>query len=170
MRSLRHNAAPGGFVQKRIDVALESFHRTTTATARRPGSVRIDWHESLAAAVWARSFSQNETTTSIAPRWPSNWCDRGWIPSSSARFRRERQTLARLQHPNISRLLDGGTPTTASVHRHGASTVPDHDVCSAAQAGSRGPAATVSGGLLGGRLRASQLHHPSRPEARQHPG
>ena len=26
-----------------------------------------------------------------------------------ARFRRERQTLARLQHPNISRLLDGGT-------------------------------------------------------------
>src|SRR4029079_10613046 len=26
-----------------------------------------------------------------------------------ARFRRERQTLARLQHPNISRLLDGGS-------------------------------------------------------------
>jgi tRNA A-37 threonylcarbamoyl transferase component Bud32/tetratricopeptide (TPR) repeat protein len=26
-----------------------------------------------------------------------------------SRFRRERQTLARLQHPNISRLLDGGT-------------------------------------------------------------
>jgi serine/threonine protein kinase len=29
-----------------------------------------------------------------------------------ARFRRERQTLARLQHPNISRLLDGGTTDT----------------------------------------------------------
>lgn len=34
----------------------------------------------------------------------------GWVtPSLEARFRRERQILARLKHPNIASLLDGGT-------------------------------------------------------------
>jgi eukaryotic-like serine/threonine-protein kinase len=31
-----------------------------------------------------------------------------WGPSTAARFRAERQVLARLSHPNIARLLDGG--------------------------------------------------------------
>ena len=35
-------------------------------------------------------------------------------------FRRERQILASLEHPNIARLLDGGTTTDGSpVYRHG---------------------------------------------------
>ena len=69
------NAAPGGFVQKRIDVALDRSIARAQPPARRLESVRIDWYESLAAAVWARSFS-------IAPRWLSHWCDTGWIRSS----------------------------------------------------------------------------------------
>lgn len=35
-------------------------------------------------------------------------------PESSAQFRRERQILADLQHPNIARLLDGGTTETGA--------------------------------------------------------
>ena len=78
--------------------------------ARRRGSVRTDWCESLAAAAWAPSFSRNETTkqyhAKVAVKLVRPGMDTEFI---LARFRRERQTLARLQHPNISRLLDGGT-------------------------------------------------------------
>src|SRR5262249_29874548 len=36
--------------------------------------------------------------------------DRGWLaPRALERFRQERQFLAGLDHPNIARLLDGGT-------------------------------------------------------------
>ena len=89
-----------------------------------------------------------------------------------ARFEAERQALALMDHPNIARVLDGGTssggrpyfvmdlvkgvPITALLRR-----APPH---AAAAAG------TVHPGLPGGAARASEGHHPPRLEALQRAG
>ena len=105
-----HNAAPGGFVQKRIDVALESFHRTSTAAAApaRVGPYRLvrELGRGGMGAVFLAERDDDEYRAKVAVKLVRPGMDTEFI---LARFRRERQTLARLHHPNISRLLDGGT-------------------------------------------------------------
>ena len=175
MRSLlaSHNAAPGGFVQKRIHVALESFHQTSTAasTPARVGPYRLvrELGRGGMGAVFLAERDDDEYRAKVAVKLVRPGMDTEFI---LARFRRERQTLARLQHPNISRLLDGGTT--------------DHGLPYIVMEYIDGPWITTYAaqhklgvearlrlfldGLLGGRLCASQLHRPSRPEAGQHPG
>ena len=105
-----HHAAPGGFVQKRINVALESFHQTSTAasTPARVGPYRLvrELGRGGMGAVFLAERDDAEYHAEVAVKLVRPGMDTEFI---LARFRRERQTLARLQHPNISRLLDGGT-------------------------------------------------------------
>ena len=105
-----HNAAPGGVVQKRIHVALESFQRTSTAasTPARVGPYRLvrELGRGGMGAVFLAERDDDEYRAKVAVKLVRPGMDTEFILS---RFRRERQTLARLQHPNISRLLDGGT-------------------------------------------------------------
>ena len=105
-----HQAASGGFVQKRIDVALESFQRTSTAasTPARVGPYRLvrELGRGGMGSVFLAERDDDEYRAKVAVKLVRPGMDTEFI---LARFRRERQTLARLQHPNISRLLDGGT-------------------------------------------------------------
>jgi eukaryotic-like serine/threonine-protein kinase len=104
-----HNAAPGGFVQKRIHTALESFHRTSSASPlARVGAYRLvrELGRGGMGAVFLAERDDDEYHAKVAVKLVRPGMDTEFI---LARFRRERQTLARLQHPNISRLLDGGT-------------------------------------------------------------
>ena len=56
---------------------------------------------SVYLAVREEDFSKKVAVKVIPPLFDS--------PENAANFRRERQILARLEHPNIARLLDGGT-------------------------------------------------------------
>jgi hypothetical protein len=104
-----HNAA-GGFVQKRIHVALESFHRTSAAAGApsRVGPYRLvrELGRGGMGAVFLAERDDDEYRAQVAVKLVRPGMDTEFILS---RFRRERQTLARLEHTNISRLLDGGT-------------------------------------------------------------
>jgi eukaryotic-like serine/threonine-protein kinase len=104
-----HNAARGGFVQKRIDVAIEWFHRTSTVSVpARVGPYRLvrELGRGGMGAVFLAERDDDEYRAKVAVKLVRPGMDTEFI---LARFRRERQTLARLEHPNISRLLDGGT-------------------------------------------------------------
>jgi eukaryotic-like serine/threonine-protein kinase len=105
-----HHAVPGGFVQKRIQFAVESFHRTSAAasTPARVGPYRLirELGRGGMGAVFLAERDDEEYRAKVAIKLVRSGMDTVFI---LARFRRERQTLARLQHPNISRLLDGGT-------------------------------------------------------------
>jgi eukaryotic-like serine/threonine-protein kinase len=105
-----HKAAPGGFVQEKIKNAVISFHEMRVAEhqATRIGPYRLIrelGHGGMGTVFLAeRDDKQYKATVAIKLVRPG--MDTEFI---LARFRRERQTLARLQHPNIAHLLDGGT-------------------------------------------------------------
>ena len=108
-----HNAAPGGFVQERIKNAVTSFFETSL---QGPQPVRVGPYRLIRelgrggmGAVFLAERDDDEYHASVAIKLVRPGMDTEFI---LARFRRERQTLARLQHPNISRLLDGGTTDT----------------------------------------------------------
>ena len=105
-----HRAAPGGFVQHRINCALSLFVETTNA-AEHP--VRIGPYRLIRKLgrggmgdVFLAERDDEQYQARVAIKLVRPGMDTDFI---LARFRRERQTLARLQHPNISRLLDGGS-------------------------------------------------------------
>ena len=105
-----HHDLPGGFVQKRIQFAVESFHRTSEVAGPPPrvGPYRLirELGRGGMGAVFLAERDDEEYRAKVAIKLVRPGMDTAFI---LARFRRERQTLARLQHPNISRLLDGGT-------------------------------------------------------------
>jgi serine/threonine protein kinase len=105
-----YNASPGGFVQDRIHGALESFYRTAVSGAMPPrvGAYRLvrELGRGGMGTVFLAERDDDEYHAKVAIKLVRPGMDTDFI---LARFRRERQTLARLQHPNISRLLDGGT-------------------------------------------------------------
>ena len=87
------------------------------------------------------------------------------------RFLAERQILARLRHPNIARLVDGGVtvwgqPWFAMEYVDGA---PITDYCDAPTPRRRRAAAAVRGSVPRGPPRAPESGGPSRPQAFQHP-
>jgi eukaryotic-like serine/threonine-protein kinase len=107
-----HKAAPGGFVQQKIKNAVVSFHEMQLALTQtaRVGPYRLTrelGHGGM-GTVFLAERDDDQYKASVAIKLVRPGMDTEFI---LARFRRERQTLARLQHPNIARLLDGGTTT-----------------------------------------------------------
>jgi eukaryotic-like serine/threonine-protein kinase len=104
-----HNAG-GGFLQHRIENALAVFHETSVAGTQpaRVGPYRLirELGRGGMGTVFLGERDDDEYHARVAVKLVRPGMDTEFI---LARFRRERQTLARLQHPNISRLLDGGT-------------------------------------------------------------
>jgi eukaryotic-like serine/threonine-protein kinase len=104
-----HRAAPGGFFQERIGNALASFRETSVGThPARVGPYRLirELGRGGMGTVFLAERDDDQYVARVAVKLVRPGMDTEFIV---ARFRRERQTLARLQHPNISRLLDGGT-------------------------------------------------------------
>ena len=104
-----HNAG-GGFLQHRIEKALASFYDTSVSGTQpvRVGPYRLirELGRGGMGTVFLAERDDDEYYAQVAVKLVRPGMDTEFI---LARFRRERQTLARLQHPNISRLLDGGT-------------------------------------------------------------
>ena len=89
-----------------------------------------------------------------------------------SRFKNERQILATLDHPNIARLLDGGT-TEEGVPYFVMELIegqPIDQYCDASQTDSHRAAETFPAGLLRSAVRAPATDRSSRPQARQHSG
>jgi eukaryotic-like serine/threonine-protein kinase len=105
-----HKAAPGGFVQEKIKNAVLSFHEMKLAVTQttRVGPYRLirELGRGGMGTVFLAERDDDQYKASVAIKLVRPGMDTEFI---LARFRRERQTLARLQHPNIARLLDGGT-------------------------------------------------------------
>src|SRR5262245_61680060 len=105
-----HRAAAGGFVQHRINHALLMFVETTNVAESpvRVGPYRLirKLGRGGMGDVFLAERDDEQYHARVAIKLVRPGMDTDFI---LARFRRERQTLARLQHPNISRLLDGGT-------------------------------------------------------------
>jgi tetratricopeptide (TPR) repeat protein len=105
-----HKAAPNGFVQDKIKNAVLSFHETrlalTQATHVGPYRLIRELGRGGMGTVFLAERDDDQYKASVAIKLVRPGMDTEFI---LARFRRERQTLARLQHPNIARLLDGGT-------------------------------------------------------------
>jgi len=105
-----HHAAPGGFFQQRVGHALASFYEASVASAHPPrvGPYRLirELGRGGMGTVFLAERDDDQYHARVAVKLVRPGMDTEFI---LARFRRERQTLARLEHPNISRLLDGGT-------------------------------------------------------------
>ncbi len=104
-----HDAAPGGFVQDRIKSVLASFNeagRDPEHTIIGPYRLVRELGRGGMGTVFLAERNDDEYRAQVAIKLVRPGMDTEFILT---RFRRERQTLARLQHPNIARLLDGGT-------------------------------------------------------------
>jgi serine/threonine protein kinase len=102
-----HKALPGGFVQEKIKKAIVAFHEANFGAARHRhiGPYRII-RELGRGGMGTVFLAQHGDREQVAIKLVRPDMDTEFI---LARFRRERQTLARMQHPNIARLLDSGT-------------------------------------------------------------
>src|SRR5262252_6539207 len=107
---LASHHAGGGFVQRRIENALVSFHATSVADAQpaRVGPYRLirELGRGGMGTVFLAERDDDQYHARVAVKLVRPGMDTEFI---LARFRRERQTLARMQHPNIARFLDSGT-------------------------------------------------------------
>ena len=109
-----HEAATKKFMSEGIRDALESFHRINSKDYMESaliGPYRLirELGSGGMGVVFLADRCDDQYTAQVAIKLIRPGMDTEFIV---ARFRRERQTLARLQHPNIARLLDGGTTDT----------------------------------------------------------
>jgi len=95
-----------GFVARQIEPAMASF--LGSQAPQRVGPYRIvgELGKGGMGTVYLAERDDEEYHTKVAIKLVRRGMDTDLILH---RFYRERQTLARLQHPNIARLLDGGT-------------------------------------------------------------
>src|SRR5690606_588829 len=70
-----------------------------------PFAIRGELGRGGMAIVYAAERVDGEFEQQVAIKWVAGW---RLDEESAALFRRERQILASLRHPNIARLLDGG--------------------------------------------------------------
>lgn len=104
-----HKVAAGGFVQEKIRRAVVSFQETKLESEQptRVGPYRLtrELGRGGMGTVFLAERDDGHYKAEVAIKLVRPGMDTEFV---LARFRRERQTLARLQHPNIARLLDGG--------------------------------------------------------------
>ncbi len=100
----------GSFVSEQVGAALEVFEESQRAGARekRAGPYRLvrEIGQGGMGTVYLGERADEQYQGEVAVKLLRPGFDTDFF---LARFRRERQTLARLQHPNIARLLDSGT-------------------------------------------------------------
>ncbi len=89
-----------------------------------------------------------------------------------ARFEAERQALALMDHPNIAKVLDGGATDTGRPYfvMELVQGVPITEFCDKNRLSAEERIKLVHSRLPGHSKRAPEGHHPSRPQAHQHPG
>lgn len=103
-------ASTGSFAAAAVKKALVSFHKVETdasAPGRKIGPYRL-LHElgrGGMGTVYLATRDDDTFKKSVAIKLVRRGMDTDFI---LARFRRERQILASLEHPNIARLIDGG--------------------------------------------------------------
>jgi serine/threonine protein kinase/tetratricopeptide (TPR) repeat protein len=98
-----------GFVEKKVKSAVASFYGAAPAIeGQRVGPYKLLWELGRGGmgTVYLAERDDEEYQTKVAIKLVRPGMDTDIILH---RFRRERQILAHLQHPNIARLLDGGT-------------------------------------------------------------
>ncbi|MBI4890581.1 MAG: serine/threonine protein kinase [Acidobacteria bacterium] len=100
----------GSFVSEQVGAALEVFEESQRAGARekRAGPYLLvrEIGQGGMGTVYLGERADEQYQGEVAVKLLRPGFDTDFF---LARFRRERQTLARLQHPNIARLLDSGT-------------------------------------------------------------
>ena len=103
-----HRKAQGGFVQNKIKAAVMAFHEVAESHGTRIGPYRLirELGRGGMGTVYLAERDDDQYKSTVAIKLVRPGMDTEFV---LARFKRERQTLARLQHPNIARLLDGGT-------------------------------------------------------------
>ena len=105
-----HKALPGGFVQEKIKNAVIAFQQASLAGAlpARIGPYQVirELGRGGMGTVFLGERHGDLSGERVAIKLVRPGMDTEFI---LARFRRERQTLARMQHPNIAHLLDSGT-------------------------------------------------------------
>ncbi len=101
--------AQAGFLEKRIEPAIESVIRESAESVlpERAGPYKIvrELGRGGMGTVYLAERDDEQYQSQVAVKLVRRGMDTDIILH---RFYRERQTLARLQHPNIARLLDGG--------------------------------------------------------------
>ena len=109
---LASHQAAGGFLQDQMKGALASFMAMSAgAQPTRVGPYRLvrELGRGGMGTVFLAERDDDQYHARVAVKLVRPGMDTEFILD---RFRRERQTLARLQHPNICRLLDGHTTDT----------------------------------------------------------
>jgi tetratricopeptide (TPR) repeat protein len=103
-------AGAGSFLHSKVQRAVLTFHEGggQYGAGRRIGPYELvrEIGRGGMGAVWLAVRADDQYVTEVAIKLVRQGLDTDLI---LRRFRRERQILAWLQHPNIARLLDGGT-------------------------------------------------------------
>src|SRR5581483_8984519 len=109
MSLIANHKAAGGFIQDKIRNAVLSFHELkpgeNQSTHIGPYRLIRELGRGGMGTVFLAERDDEQYRATVAIKVVRPGMDTDFV---LARFRRERQTLARLQHPNIARLLDGG--------------------------------------------------------------
>src|SRR6185295_3586415 len=107
---LLESDAAAGFVGSRVKAAVVALgeENARESEGRRVGPYRLirEIGRGGMGAVYLAARDDQQYESEVAIKLVRPGLDTEFILK---RFRRERQILARLQHPNIARLLDGGT-------------------------------------------------------------
>jgi len=103
-----HKALSGGFVQEQIKNSVVSFYQATLAHPTSIGPYRVirELGRGGMGVVFLGERDDRDGKGKVAIKLVCPGMDCEFILS---RFRRERQTLARMKHPNIAQLIDSGT-------------------------------------------------------------
>lgn len=96
----------GRILEGKIEPAFTALLRADTPERAGPYRLVRELGRGGMGTVYLGERDDDEYQTKVAIKLVRRGMDTGIILN---RFYRERQTLARLQHPNIARLLDGGT-------------------------------------------------------------